>query len=450
MNILLIYPASDNAFSKVGFILPPLGLGYIASVLRNAGHKIKIYDFNIQSDNLNFDDFDIVGISANTSRHKMALQIARQAQKMGLKVVMGGPHVTFMDKETIMDDGIDYVVRNEGEETFLELVNAIEGEKALDDIKGISYKKNGQFKRNPDRPAIRDIDTIPLPARDLMAMDKYITMEMAKRKITSIITSRGCPLDCSFCASSFSSMGWRARRVDLVVNEIEQINNKYGFSGIAFLDDNFTMKPSRTIEISKEIIKRGLDIKWWCFSRVDTIAKNEEMIKWMSESGCRHIFMGIESVNQDVLNSYNKKYSADKARQAVEMLRDYKIETMASFIFGDIKETKNMMLETIKYAKKLNPGSAQFTILTPYPGTRLYNEIKDRLITDDWDKYDCMHPVVRLDHVSSDELQKILFGAYKAFYLRPSRIITSLLSSIRGKGVKIGKVKNLISTLKDG
>ena len=165
MNILLIYPASDNAFSKVGFILPPLGLGYVASVLRNAGHKIKIYDFNIQSDNLNFDDFDIVGISANTSRHKMALQIARQAQKMGLKVVMGGPHVTFMDKETIMDDGIDYVVRNEGEETFLELVNAIEGEKELDDIKGISYKKNGQFKRNPDRPAIRDIDTIPLPAR---------------------------------------------------------------------------------------------------------------------------------------------------------------------------------------------------------------------------------------------------------------------------------------------
>ncbi|OGW50038.1 MAG: hypothetical protein A2Z50_06465 [Nitrospirae bacterium RBG_19FT_COMBO_42_15] len=168
----------------------------------------------------------------------------------------------------------------------------------------------------------------------------------------------------------------------------------------------------------------------------------------MSESGCRHIFMGIESVNQDVLNSYNKKYSADKARQAVEMLRDYKIETMASFIFGDIKETKAMMLETIKYAKKLNPGSAQFTILTPYPGTRLYNEIKDRLITDDWDKYDCMNPVLRLDYVSSDELKKILFNAYKSFYLRPSRIITSLLSSIRGRGVKIGKVKSLISALK--
>ncbi|MBI5043944.1 MAG: radical SAM protein [Nitrospirae bacterium] len=349
-----------------------------------------------------------------------------------------------------MNDGIDFVVRNEGEETFLELVDTIENRLSLDGVKGISYKENGRFIKNPDRAAISDIDSIPFPARDLMPMNKYVMLEMAKRKVTSLITSRGCPLDCSFCASSFSSMGWRARRVDLVVNEIELLNNKYGFSGIAFLDDNFTMKPSRTIEISKEIIKRGLDIRWWCFSRVDTIAKNEEMVKWMSESGCRHVFMGIESVNQDVLNSYNKKYSADKARQAVEMLRDYKIETMASFIFGDIKETKDMMLETIRYAKKLNPGSAQFTILTPYPGTRLYNEIKDRLITDDWDKYDCMNPVMRLDYVSAEELKEILFYAYKSFYIRLGRIIISLLSSIRGKGVKIGKVKNLISALKNG
>ncbi len=448
MNVLLIYPASDNVFSKVGFILPPLGLGYVAAVLRNAGHKVKIHDFNVQTDGLSFDGFDIVGISANTSRHKKALQIAREAQKANLKVVMGGPHVTFMDEDTVMNDGIDFVVRNEGEDTFLELINTIENGLSLSGINGISYNENGRFRRNPDRPAIRDIDAIPLPARDLMAMDKYILMEMAKRKVTSIITSRGCPLDCSFCASSFSSMGWRARSVDLVVNEIELLNNKYGFSGIAFLDDNFTMKPSRTIEISKEIIKRGLDIRWWCFSRVDTISKNEEMVRWMSESGCRHIFMGIESVNQDVLNSYNKKYSADKAKQAVEMLRDYKIDTMASFIFGDIKETKAMMLETIKYAKKLNPGSAQFTILTPYPGTRLYNEIKDRLITDDWDKYDCMNPVLRLDYVSSEELKEILFYAYKSFYIRPSRILTSLLSSFRGRGVKIGKVKSLISALK--
>lgn len=448
MNVLLTYPASDNVFSKVGFILPPLGLGYVAAVLRNAGHKVKIHDFNVQTDGLSFDGFDIVGISANTSRHKRGLQIAREAQKAGLKVVMGGPHVTFMDEDTIMNDNIDFVVRNEGEDTFLELIDTIENRLSLDGVKGISYKENGRFRRNPDRPAIRDIDAIPLPARDLMAMDKYILMEMAKRKVTSLITSRGCPLDCSFCASSFSSMGWRARRADLVVDEIELLNKKYGFGGIAFLDDNFTMKPSRTIEISKEIVKRGLDIRWWCFSRVDTISKNEEMVRWMSESGCRHIFMGIESVNQDVLNSYNKKYSSDKAKQAVEMLRDYKIDTMASFIFGDIKETKAMMLETIKYAKKLNPGSAQFTILTPYPGTRLYNEIKDRLITDDWDKYDCMNPVLRLDYVSSEELKEILFYAYKSFYIRPSRIITSLLSSFRGRGVKIGKVKSLISALK--
>ena len=139
-----------------------------------------------------------------------------------------------------------------------------------------------------------------------MAMDKYITMEMAKERSHPSLQAGDAHLTAHFVHRLFSSMGWRARRVDLVVNEIELLNNKYGFSGIAFLDDNFTMKPSRTIGISKEIIKRGLDIKWWCFSRVDTIAKNEEMIKWMSESGCRHIFMGIESVNQDVLNSYNK------------------------------------------------------------------------------------------------------------------------------------------------
>ena len=135
MKVLLIYPVSDNVFSKVGFILPPLGLGYIASVLRNAGHKVRIHDFNIQTDSLSFEGFDIVGISANTSRHKRALQIAREAQKTNLKVVMGGPHVTFMDEDTIMNDNIDFVVRNEGEDTFLELIDTIENRLSLDGVK---------------------------------------------------------------------------------------------------------------------------------------------------------------------------------------------------------------------------------------------------------------------------------------------------------------------------
>jgi len=452
MKILLVNPGSDNAFFKVGFVIPPLGLAYIASTVRDAGHDVAIHDFGIERGGApDYSAYDLVGISSDTSRNGRAVEIAKDAKAAGAKVVIGGPHVTFMDEEVLAESSIDFILRGEAEESAVELADALDKGLPLYGIAGLSYRKDGVFTRNPDRDPPQDLDALPFPARDLLNINRYRNIELAKRRITSIVSSRGCPGNCSFCCSpKFNGRRWRARSVDSLLSEIRLVVGKYGFGGVAFMDDNFTFDPKRVIELSKAIIEEGLDIKWWCFSRVDTVIRNPEIVSWMGRSGCRYIFMGVESPRQSTLDAYSKKTSADYAKKAVRLLKDNGIETLAGYILGSPDETRKMVEETIKFSIKLDTGGVQYTLLTPFPGTDLYADMQDRLLTRDWAKFDCMHPVVRSDHLVPDELSELLFSAYKSFYIRPKRILISILSTLRGRGVKIKEIKRLIDCLRKG
>jgi len=429
MRILLINsPFSRGYYSS----MPPLGLAYIASVLRQGGHLVKMVDMNVSAERLpsRFDNFDLVGISSDTPRHNISIQIAKKAKEQKTPVIMGGPHVTFMDEESLKSGAVDYVVRGEGEYSMLNLVEHLSSGDDVKDVAGISYLKSGDVVRNPNHQLIADLDILPLPARELLPMNKY-TVKLGGWRATSVITSRGCPFNCSFCSSSeLFGLRWRAREPEAIVDEVEQIKEQYNIDAILFMDDNFTLNPNRTIRICELMNHRNLNIRWWFFSRVDTIVNREDMVQSMADAGALTAFVGVESPNQDVLNGYKKGITADISYRAIQILRKYKIRSVAGFIIGGLNETREMIKDTIKFAIKLNPDIAQFSILTPYPGTRLFNDVKSELLTRNWDLYDGLHALIKITRTKPKDLEKLLKEAYLRFYLRLTRFLSNPMGDI--------------------
>ena len=430
MKILLVNPSYRDVYRTFDFVLPPLGLAYMAALLAKKNYDVKIVDLNVgQKDQaIPHNNWDLVGITLDTSRYYKGMEYARMLKSKGTRVVVGGPHASFMADEILESGSSDYVVRGEGEHTMLELAETLNQGGNLEQIQGLSFRNDDQIIHNDKRAYSDDLDTLPSPARDLLDMDKYRTSKLGTRSITSILTSRGCPYQCSFCASSkLAGTFWRARSVQSIVEEIQFVKDTYGYRAFAFVDDNFTLNPQRVIDLCEEICKRGWDIHWWCFSRVDTIVKNPEMVSLMYEAGCRSTYIGVESSNQETLDSYNKKISADISRKAISVLKENKIEMTASFIIGGLNEDKKMVKDTLRYAKSLNPNTVSFTILTPYPGTDLFEQVKDRIITFDWRKYDGIHSVIRLKHFKPMQLQFTLLRFYLSFYLRSLASIKDFL-----------------------
>ncbi|MCG6981159.1 MAG: B12-binding domain-containing radical SAM protein [Deltaproteobacteria bacterium] len=430
MKILLVNPSYRDVYRTFDFVLPPLGLAYMAALLAKKNYDVKIVDLNVgQKDQaIPHNNWDLVGITLDTSRYYKGMEYARMLKSKGTRVVVGGPHASFMADEILESGSADYVVRGEGEHTMLELAETLNQGGNLEQIQGLSFRNDDQIIHNDKRAYSDDLDTLPSPARDLLDMDKYRTSKLGTRSITSILTSRGCPYQCSFCASSkLAGTFWRARSVQSIVEEIQFVKDTYGYRAFAFVDDNFTLNPQRVIDLCEEICKRGWDVHWWCFSRVDTIVKNPEMVSLMYEAGCRSTYIGVESSNQETLDSYNKKISADISRKAISVLKENKIEMTASFIIGGLNEDKKMVKDTLRYAKSLNPNTVSFTILTPYPGTDLFEQVKDRIITFDWRKYDGIHSVIRLKHFKPMQLQFTLLRFYLSFYLRSLASIKDFL-----------------------
>ena len=446
MKVLLVYPYLKDVYHKLGFVLPPLGLGYLAATARRDGHDINVCDLNLGgTDELpNLSSYDVVGISLDTSRYNGAVAIARAAIERGAAVVMGGPHATFVADDILAGGNAHYIVRGEGEETFTRLLNSLSRGEDIAEVDGVSFLRESRVIHNPDRLPPTDLDDLPFPDRDILHIERYKSLRLGGRFITSMVTSRGCPFNCDFCSSTvFSGANWRSRSSANVVDEIESIVEDYDFGAVCFMDDNFTMSPRRVIEISDMLIARGIDIYWWCFSRGDIIIKNEEMVRRMARSGCRYVFMGIESTDDTILEDFGKKLRTADSVRAIEMLKDYGIETMGSFIIGWPGETRRMIKETIRVSKSIGLGGAQFSILTPYPGTAIYRRYRDRIVEKDWEKFDCFHPVMRLDYLSAAEVQRMLRRAFFSFYFTPKRILSALISPFRGRGVGLETIRKI-------
>jgi anaerobic magnesium-protoporphyrin IX monomethyl ester cyclase len=437
MKILMINPAPIGTLKATGVLFPPLGLLYVAAFAEKEGHEVEVVDLALRKkgEKMDFKRYEMVGISTDTTRHRQALQLAKRAKREGCTVVMGGPHPTYVDKEILSTGMVDFIVRGEGEVTFSELISTLHrGNGKLDSVQGISFLSKGEILRTPNRPFIENLDELPFPARHLVPMERYRRTKMGEREVTPILTSRGCPFQCTFCASShFFGTKVRLRSPASVLKEIEEVYHRYSFQAVAFVDDTFTLFPDRVIEICKGILERGMDLWWWCLSRADLLIRNEEMIQWMVRSGAKSVFIGVESANPKTLETLKKGIDRNTTIRAVEMLKRYGLEIHASYILGGLDETARAIHETIRFAKELDTNVAQFSILTPYPGTLLYEQLKDRISKwrAPWSFFDMQHLVFKHDHLSFIRMEWLLMKAHLLYYLRSKKGVRDLWHHIK-------------------
>ena len=420
MNVLLINPPSLSVYTTFGLSLPPLGLLYVAASLERAGHRVVVRDLAAEGVEVTDADFrgaDCVGISSDTTRIERTMALARRAAGFARPVILGGPHPQFMPEDILASGWVAAIVKGEGETVVPELLAALEAGEERSRVRGIIFRDGGQVVGTPDADPV-DVETLPLPARHLVDLHRY-RASMAGRPITPLVTSRGCPGACHFCSSSsFFGRGWRSRSPEAVLAELDEVHNRYGFRAVAFMDDNFTLAPARVERIADGIMERGYDLKWWNFSRVDTIVRNPAMVAKMADAGSTTVYLGIESGSSDTLNSLGKNTDSADVDRAVEILRRNNIESYGSYIIGNLNEDAHDVEQTIDLAIRLNTNIAQFSILTPYPGTGLYEQIKGRIFCRRWKFYDGLHLVFRHPRINRHHLQYLLIKAFVRFYRR--------------------------------
>jgi radical SAM superfamily enzyme YgiQ (UPF0313 family) len=329
---------------------------------------------------------DLVGISFGTQIRFSAFDLARLIKKNfpSVPIVAGGPHPTLTAEDTLENiSEIDIVVRGEGEISFLNLVKAIDNKEDLGDVRGISFRNEmGQIVSTPPQPLIQDLNSLPLPARDLLPMEKYEQKTILSKKIcTSILTSRGCPYRCVYCSTSRQ---WghqiRHRSAKNVVDEIEYLLRTYPFlEGIRFFDDVFTVDKKRAIDICQEIIRRKININWECEVRANTI--DRELAKIMRKAGCEFIDLGVESGSNRILKNIKKAITTEQAIAAVKTIKEAGIEVKAFIMHGLPGETYKDIKKTVFLSRYLFyelgiEGTTQAISLI-YPGTELEKIAKE-------------------------------------------------------------------------
>lgn len=412
-RVMLISPPSTIISGKFKLCVPPLGLGYLAAVLEGKGHEVRILDCPLegfhnetrQDRNLTFGlgpdaiyaaikDYspDLVGISCLFSvAVDHALKIAESVKRIdaGIPVVLGGHHPSVSAEALLKNKNVDYIVIGEGESGFLDLVTKLDsGDRgAICQIDGMAGRNgDGKIFINPRTEFIGDLDRLPMPARHLFDMEGYFKINLfmntvtAGRRVATMITSRGCPFHCIFCATTgLWGNRFRARSTKCVLDEIAFLKERYGVDEIQFEDDNMMWDRARAGELFDGMIERSFDIRWCAPQgiRVDTI--DENICGKMKESGCYEVAIGVESGDQEVLDKIVRKgIRLEKVREAARLLKKYGIRATGFFLVGLPGEKIGNMEETFRFARKLGLDRSSFMAPTPLVGTELYEICRKR------------------------------------------------------------------------
>ena len=444
------YPAGSHQHPP----FMPLGIGYLGAVLYKNHFNVSVID--CQAQKITHSLFkaeiakvqpDIVGVTCTTLTYKSALKIVKIAKEVWPNCItaIGGPHVTFWDEQALQEEpSIDIVVRREGEETVLELAQRVENNKSYLDLAGTSCRNGAATVKNPDRPLLEDLDSLPYPALHLWQhtenLRKYGTIPYP------VMTSRGCVFWCNFCTTvRMFGRRYRMRSPKSVVDELEFLHKNYYASQFTFYDDAFTVDQARTIAICDEIMRRGLKIKWDCETRVDMVS--QELFVKMKEAGCIAVWFGVESGSKKLLTSMGKGFSLTQTRRAFKWAKEAGLMTVAGVILGFPGETKESAWETIRFVKELNPNDVGFYIATPYPGTPMYEEVKANgsLRITDFDKYDTATPTFEIPNMTMQELSQLREQAFQSFYLSPAYFVSALGMFRKGKMWGLGATRLILA-----
>jgi len=453
-RVVLINPNFVTRSITDKFTIPALGLETIAA---NILDIVKVKIVNAKVRNLNIMDImrevnefrpDVVGISCCfTIGINFALRIAKESKKQGFAIVLGGWHPSFDYSEVLKYPFVDVIVRGEGEITFRELVK----NRNLEEIKGISYKDNGNIINNIDRPLINDLNKLPLPARKLRNKKSYF--QIFQMPIDVIETSRGCPFKCTFCNIHLFYRGtYRTKSIERVIQELKIISSQKKGQNVLIVDDNFTAKMKRVEKICDLIIKEGIKLDFICQSRIDVIKNNPDIIKKMSKAGFWLFFLGIESFNQKSLNDIHKQVKFRDIVEAINILHDNDMVTIGSLLVGSYfdEEEKDTDL-MIKIVRKLGIDFPLYSVMTPLPGTKFRDELieKDYLLSYNWSEYNFTTAVNRLNKLSKEKLEQLLSKAYYYGYFKRGWKNT-LVRLYKKKGIKfLLHSRKIVSILKD-
>ncbi|MBS3122412.1 radical SAM protein [Candidatus Woesearchaeota archaeon] len=343
-----------------------------------------------------------------------------------------GPHITY-DHKKIIDNYsfVDFCLRGEIEFTARALCYALEKKIDLKSVDGLTYRKDGKTVVNQDRKLIENLDSLPFSDRDDFKIIDYQQAFYAGSNTALMLSSRGCPARCTFChwPDTFTGHVWRTRSAKNICDEIEVLIRKYNINGIYFDDDTFIVDKEHVKSLCNEMINRKFKLSWHCMARVNNI--DEEILSLMKKAGCIEIFYGFESGSEEILKESNKAITKEQIRNAVRITKKADICASGSFIIGLPKESNKTIKETINFAKELRADYVQFALASPFPGTKLYEECKEKglLCLDSWEDLDgSKGPIIRTEHLSRKELEGVLRKMYINYYTSPSIIIQNLKS----------------------
>ena len=429
MNIVLLNPKLKTWSPN---IYVPLGLAYIAASLEHAGYSVKITDLNSHkvSDSKLQEGLvgaDVIGITGMVTEYQEVLRLTGIARGCNpkAKIILGGPLATTHTNKVLSTSQADCVVMGEGERTIVELVSAIEQGIDYSEVKGIAYKSDGLVNVSPVREPTKNLDDILYPARHLLDMNRYTThhfksfgMKVPRTESTTLISSRGCPFNCTFCHKDMWGYKWRSRSSDNIIGEIRQLNRDYGFNGFVFNDDTFVLNNERVKDFCNKLIDKKIDINWYCNGRVNLMAK--ELLELMYDAGCKGIAYGIESGNQEILDSIKKGITLEQVREVVEWTKEADIHITGYFMLGILGDTKATIGETVKFARELDLNFYGFAMTSPIIGTSMYTEAQKKGLIiennlEDWS----FHASVNLTKdCSKKELERLNEDVFREFTIQ--------------------------------
>lgn len=453
LRTVFIEPPKDFWFVMGEYLPPPTASLQLAAYLELKRPSDEIYVVDCQAERLDWQKLgkrieslspNIVGVSSlatcNTYLVMRTFQMTKKVVPEAFTVT-GGQHFTALAEPSLRQyKELDAVVRGEGENTLVELVNALDKGQDLSVVKGLSFKKGNEIVSTPSRPLIENLDDLPYPGYHFVEnnLDKYHFKMMAgDARYVIIEGSRGCEHGCTFCSQcTFWNKKWRSKSGKRIADEVEYCHNEYGAEFVWLTDDNFSFG-SRSKEMFKELISRRLgdDIYWFVQARVDDVVRNKELLPKMRKSGNQWVLLGVESGSPETLKNLRKGINPDQSKDAVRRLKDNDIFAQATLMIGHRKDTSESIENIRRYVDAIDPDLAIYMILTPFPGTQLYDEAKKNnwIQDENWANYDMIHAIMPTETLSTAEVQEELFLCYRRFYGNTWRRFTGIFSSNRFK-----------------
>lgn len=422
-------------------VIPTMGLARLAAALIEfRGDDVRIFDMEaLEADYQDLEEFlrqekpDIVGVDIRTPLIRKTEKITQLAKRAipRATVIVGGPHTFLPMHDTLREiPAADYGLRGEAEYTLTEFLNCLEKGASVARLKripGMMLREGKKVFYSRRVPRIEDLDKLPLPAHHLLPLDKYVDPFVPHKRFFAIMTTRGCPYNCSFCTEPvIYGRKLRIRSPENVADEVENLIKNHGVDYIIFHDATFNYSTQRVKALCREFLKRKLKFKWKVKARVDRV--NLGMLKLMKKAGCQIIGYGVEAGTEKTLKVLNKGFTIPQVQRAFKLTKKAGLDILAYFMIGTYGETKGDVMKTINLSIELDPTYAHIMTTTPMPGSKMYAENKETIWVDDWSDFYFYNAIVDTEQLSHQEIKKLHRLAYTKFYLRPSYIIKQLLT----------------------